>query len=73
MQTFTYSVTDLNSYASEPFEIALERKEDALGFVSYMARELLNRLPVLAQRGMCIAVYDSKGSPVSFVPLDPVQ
>jgi hypothetical protein len=73
MQTFTYSITDLTSYKSETLEVALERKEQALAFLAHLARELPNRMPDLNRRGLCVAVYDGEGDPISIVPLDPIQ
>jgi hypothetical protein len=65
----TYSVTDLTSYESPPFEVALETDE-AARFASSMARELLAAMPHLSLQGMCVAVYDSNGV---IIPLDPVH
>jgi hypothetical protein len=72
MARCTYSVTDLTSYESPPFEVALETDE-AARFASSMARELLAAMPHLSLQGMCVAAYDSNGDPVSIIPLDPVH
>jgi hypothetical protein len=73
MQTFTYSVTDLVNYRSQNLEVSLERKEEALEFLAHLARELLDRMPDLDGKGMCVAVSDSRGHLISIVPLDPIQ
>jgi len=72
MLPFTYSVTDLTDYESAAFEIFLDR-EDAIAFGARMARELLEAVPDLSRKGMCIAVYDPQDRAVSVVPLDPVS
>ena len=72
MQMCTYSVTDLTDYESATFEIALDW-QDAPAFGARIARELLSALPHLSRKGMCIAVYDSEGDPITIVPLDPIQ
>jgi hypothetical protein len=72
MDRCTYSVTDLTSYESSPFEIALDT-DRAAQFAARMARELLVAMPYLRLQGLCIAVYNANGDPISIIPLDPVQ
>ncbi len=68
----TYSITDLTDFESDAVTVDLE-KEQALGFALRVARAMLRELPQLRSRGMCVAVYDIEGVPISIVPLDPVQ
>lgn len=72
MERFTYSVTDLVDYESEPVAIELER-EEAIAFAVQMAHEVLKFEPRLELKGMCVAVFDSRGKPLSIVPLDTLQ
>jgi hypothetical protein len=72
MDLYSYSVTDLADYESPAVDIVLEQDE-AAAFGAAIAREMLESIPDLTCRGMCIALYDSKGVPVSLFPLDPIQ
>jgi len=72
METFTYAITDLNTYQSEPIAVALER-EEALEFGIRMARELAATEPALLSKGLCITVCDNEGDAISIVPLDRVH
>jgi hypothetical protein len=38
-----------------------------------MAHDLLEALPDLTSKGMCLVVYDIDEQPVGIVPLDPIQ
>jgi len=42
-------------------------------FVAATARDLIEAMPELALQGMCVALYDENGTPISIVPLDPIQ
>ena len=44
--------------------------EEAVAFAVQMAREVLKSEPRLELKGMCVALFDSKGKPLSIVPLD---
>ena len=72
MERFTYSVTDLADYESEPVTIEMEA-EEAIAFAVQMAREVRQSEPLLELKGMCVALFDSKGKPLSIVPLDTVH
>ena len=72
MESFAYSVTDLVDYESEPVTIELET-EEAIAFAVQMAHEVLKAEPRLELKGMCVTVVDSKGRPLSIVPLDTLQ
>ena len=73
MQTFTFIVTDLTEFESEPIKAELESDEEAVMYGSRLAREMLEQMPDMAGRGMCVTVYDGEGEPMSIVPLDPVN
>jgi len=72
METFTYAITDLIAYQSDPIVVALER-EEALEFGIRMARELAASEPDLLSKGLCITVRDDEGDAISIVPLDTIQ
>jgi hypothetical protein len=72
MDLYSYSVTDLADYESPAVDIVLEHDE-AAAFGLVIAKEMLESVPGLSCRGMCIALYDSKGVPISLFPLDPIQ
>jgi hypothetical protein len=63
------SVTDLVDYESKPVTNELET-EEAIAFAVQMAHEMLKLDPRLELNGMCVALFDSKGKPLSIVPLD---
>lgn len=69
---FTYSITDLTTYESDALAIELDEREARL-FGVRMAQALLTAMPDLTSRGICKAVYDDEGQPISIVPLDPIQ
>jgi len=72
MGTFTYAITDLMAYQSEPVQVALDRDE-ALEFGRQMARELAASDPDLLSKGLCVALRDAEGDAISIVPLDTIQ
>jgi len=72
MERFSYSVSDLADYESEPVTIEMEA-EEAIAFAVQMAREVRQSEPLLELKGMCVALFDSKGKPLSIVPLDTVH
>jgi hypothetical protein len=72
MERFTYSITDLDDYESEPVTLELE-KEEAIAFAAEMACEVLKSEPRLKLKGMCVALFDDRGDPISIVPLDTLQ
>ncbi len=69
MQLYTYNFTDLTTFDSPSEEVWIE-KEDLSGFAYRVAREILAAVPDLANKGMCIAIYDEEGEVISYVPLD---
>lgn len=69
---FIYSITDLTTYESDALAIDLNEREARL-FGVRMAQALLTAMPDLTGLGICIAVYDDEGQPISIVPLDPMQ
>ena len=73
MQTFTYIVTDLTEFESEPVDMEMETDEEAVMYAGHMARELFRQMPDFMSRGMCVTVYDDEGDPISIVPIDRVN
>ena len=67
MQTFTFILTDLIDFESEPIKIELESKEEAGTYVVNVASEMLRQMPDLRSRGMCILIRDDSGKTVSIV------
>jgi hypothetical protein len=72
MQLFTFSITDLTTFESVPYEEWAE-KEDLSEVGNRFARAMLAANPDFRHRGMCLAIYDEAGMPVSVMPLDPLQ
>lgn len=72
MQLFTLSITDLTTFESAPHEEWAE-KEDLLKIGHRFARAMLGANPDFRHRGMCVAIYDEAGMPVSVMPLDTLQ
>lgn len=69
---YTYSITDLATFESDAVAVELDQHE-ARTFGDRMAHDLLQAMPDLSSRGMCVVVYDVDEQPVSIVPLDPIQ
>jgi hypothetical protein len=57
MERFTYSVTDLDDYESEPVTLELN-KEEAIAFAIEMAGDVLKSEPRLKLQGLCVALFD---------------
>jgi hypothetical protein len=72
MQLFTLSITDLTTFESVPHEEWAER-EDLFEVGNRFARAMLAANPDFRHRGMCVAIYDEAGMPVSVMPLDTLQ
>lgn len=72
MQLFSYNFTDLTSFDSPPKEIWLD-EEDLPDFAKRTAREMLEAVPDLLYKGLCVGIYDERGQPISYVPLDTLQ
>jgi hypothetical protein len=60
-------------FRSEPIEVELGTREEALECATLIAREMLDRMPDLSSKGMCVTVCDERGETVSIVPLDPMS
>jgi hypothetical protein len=69
MQLFSYNFTDLTSFDSPPKEIWLDEL-DLPDFGKRTAREMLEAVPDLSNKGLCVGIYDERGQPISYVPLD---
>jgi len=69
MQLYTYNFTDLTTFDSPSEEVWIE-KEDLSGFAYRVAREILAAVPDLANKGMCIAIYDEEVEVILYVHLD---
>ncbi|MEH6951162.1 hypothetical protein V4R08_07395 [Nitrobacter sp. NHB1] len=70
MQIFSYIITDLTDHKSKPIEAALESLEDALSYGSLLARNMLEAMPDLTGKGVCVTVLNSLGETVSVLPFD---
>ncbi len=73
VQTFTFILTDLAGFEASSIRIELEGAKEAGTYGARVAREMLEQMPDLANRGMCILVRDDSEETVSIVPLDPVS
>jgi hypothetical protein len=71
MELFSYKFTDLFDFSSPSMEMWLAPTE--LSDFSIVARQMLAAHPELVDKGMCVAVYNSGGLPVSGVPLGTVH
>ena len=72
MQSYSYSVTDLDKYESDPIEVELE-SDEVLDYGAQVAEAMLTIMPDLKFKGMCVIMYDRRGFPLSIVPLDSLQ
>jgi len=72
MPLFTFSITDLTTFESVPYEEWAER-ENLLEVGNRFARTMLAANPDFRHRGMCVAIYDEAGMTISVMPLDPLQ
>ena len=72
MRTLTFNVTDLTSYDSPSTAVSLG-DEEVTRFTTFAARDLIRFMPSLSQKGMCVALYDEAGDPISIAPLDSIQ
>jgi hypothetical protein len=72
MKSFTYNFTDLTSFESPPTEIWIDWA-DLPAFASRVAQEMLDAVPDLTNKGMCVGIYDQHGDAISYVPLDTLQ
>jgi hypothetical protein len=48
---------------------SVDRRADLAAFGSRVAREMLDAVPDLTNKGMCVGIYDEQGT-ISYVPLD---
>jgi hypothetical protein len=48
-------------------------EEDLSDFAKRAAREVLEGVPDLRNKGLCVGIYDEAGKPVSYVPLNTLQ
>jgi hypothetical protein len=69
MKCFTYNFTDLTSFESPCTEIWIDWV-DLPAFASRVARQMLDAVPDLTNKGMCVGIYDQQGDAISYVPLD---
>jgi hypothetical protein len=72
MQSYSYSVTDLDAFESEMVEVDLD-SDSVLDFGSRVVQEMLSTMPDLMHKGMCVVMYDARGNTVSIFPLDRLQ
>ena len=66
MRCFTYNFTDLTTFESPCTEIWIDWA-GLPAFASRVAREMLDAVPALLNKGMCVGIY---GDAISYVPLD---
>jgi hypothetical protein len=72
MQRFSYNFTDLTSFDSPTKAVWLD-EQDLPDFGKRTARELLEAIPDLMHKGLCVGIYDEAGEPITYVPLDTLQ
>jgi hypothetical protein len=72
MQLYTFNVTDLTTYDSPILEEWLDQEEVGL-FAKNMAHLLVETMPGLGRRGLCVAVFDEDGISVTLAPLDAIH
>jgi hypothetical protein len=73
MQTFTYILTDLAEFRSEPITLEVETDEEAVSCGARIASEMLAQMPHILSMGLCVTVHDADGGQISVVPVDPVN
>jgi hypothetical protein len=72
MELYTYNFTDFASWGSPCLEMWLAEHE--LGqFGQTIAHDMVTSNPDLLHKGLCVAIYDREGKPVSISPLDTVH
>ena len=72
MQSYSYSLTDLDAFESEAIEVELE-SEEVVDYGAGVARAMLRTRPDLKYKGTCVVMYDTDGIPISIVPVDTIQ
>jgi hypothetical protein len=72
MQCFTYNLTNLSTFKSPCTEVWIDMDE-LPKFASRIAREILDAVPYLTNKGMCVGIYNQDGDAISYVPLDRLQ
>jgi hypothetical protein len=72
MERFSYEFTDLFNFSSPSMETLLAPAE-IVEFASTLAEHMLAAQPDLADKGICVAVYNSGGTAVSVVPVGTVH
>lgn len=72
MECYTYNFTDLLAFTSPSMEMWLAPGE-LIQFASVVAQDMLSAHPDLVDKGMCVAVYNAAGTPVSIVPVGMVH
>jgi hypothetical protein len=70
---YSYRVTDFTTYSSQPIIFDDLDEEEAREFGLCIAKEMLAKIPALAQKGMCVAIYNMEVKAVSVVPIDPLN
>jgi hypothetical protein len=72
MERFRYQFTDLFDYNYPSMEMWLAPTE-LLEFGNIVAQHMRTAYPDLVDKGICVAVYNSGGIPISMVPLGTVH
>lgn len=72
MRTLTFTIADFTSFQSPSLAISLD-DEEVGEFTAMVARGFIVAMPYLDLTGLCVALYNEAGDPISIVPLDSVQ
>jgi hypothetical protein len=72
MERYSYEFTDLFNFSSPSMDMLLAPAE-IVEFASTLAEHMLAARPDLADKGICVAVFNSGGTAVSVVPLGTVH
>jgi hypothetical protein len=64
----SYNFTDLMTFESPCTDVWMDRP--TCPGSSRIAREILNAVPDLSNKGMCVGIYNNQGEAISYVPLD---
>jgi hypothetical protein len=68
MKCLTYNFTDLTTFDTPCVEVWIDGS-DLPAFTNQLTRQILNAVPDLKNKGVCVGIYDH-GEPISYVPLD---
>jgi hypothetical protein len=72
MPLFTYQLTDLTTFDSPPKQVWAE-EGDLPVLATRLVREMLEVVPDLTNKGVCVTIFDQDGQAIKYVPLDTLQ